>query len=139
MKRHVTVTIMSFGYEHSEPPKDAEFVLDVRQLPNPKRAAGLEHLNGLDPKVQHYVLHEDKQDIAYQIIEQTAGLLEVTIPHFRHGDHSNDIHYLAAVGCKRGNRRSVAITEFIATRLRGRLSSQHFTVRTEHRDIGKSE
>lgn len=135
MKSHVTVTIMSFGYEHGDPPKGAEFNLDVKQIPNPKRTAGLEHLNGLEPRVQHFVLQHD----TYELMERTVALLEVSIPSFQKGDHRNDVHYLATVGCKRGKRRSVAMAEAIAARLRGRLSARHFTVRTEHRDIDKDE
>ena len=47
--RHLSVTILSFGFKHGVPPQ-ADLMMDVRFLPNPFFVDALKHQTGNDPE-----------------------------------------------------------------------------------------
>jgi len=119
----LSVNIVSFGFRNGVP-SDADFVADVRFLPNPHWVPALRPLTGLDEPVREHVLSSDG---ASQFLDTYTAMLELVLALYRaHDKHSVTI----AIGCTGGKHRSVAIAEEIGNRLR--LNRDQ--VRVTHRD-----
>ncbi|WP_418968586.1 RNase adapter RapZ [Alloscardovia omnicolens] len=107
----VNVHIFSFGFKHGVP-SDADFVFDVRFLPNPFWVPQLRNLNGTDQAVSDYVLESQG---AEQFLDATEKALEVALD----GYAREDKHFVTiAVGCTGGQHRSVAMSYELAKRLK---------------------
>ncbi len=120
------VTVVSFGFKYGIP-VDADFVADMRFLPNPFWVPELRAGTGRDEEVADYV----KQRPAAQIfLDQYVPMLEnVATGYLTEGKRFMTI----AIGCTGGKHRSVAMSEEIALRLRG----LGFDTRASHRDLGR--
>ena len=119
-------TVMSFGFKYGVP-MDADFVADVRFLPNPYWIPELRPLRGIDPPVSQYVL---AQRDASRFLETFAALIDLAADgYLREGKRYATI----AVGCTGGKHRSVAIAED----LRDRLAAAGLAVAVMHRDLGR--
>jgi UPF0042 nucleotide-binding protein len=119
----LSVNIVSFGFRNGLP-SDADFVADVRFLPNPHWVPELRPLTGLDTAVRDHVLSSDG---ASQFLDTYTAMLELVLGLYRaHDKHSVTI----AIGCTGGKHRSVAIAEEIGVRLRLTRGQ----VRVTHRD-----
>jgi len=117
--------IESFSFRHG-PPNDADFMFDVRCLPNPYWQESLRPLNGLDKPVQDFL---GEQPEAMQMIEQIHDFLKFWLPGFI---RENRYYITVAVGCTGGQHRSV----YICDQLHGRLSGESLPVQIRHRDLG---
>jgi UPF0042 nucleotide-binding protein len=119
-------TITSFGFKYGIP-VDADFVADVRFLPNPFWQEELRHLTGTDSAVNDYVVsHAD----AVTFLDKYTDLLNlVTDGYMREGKR----YVTIAVGCTGGQHRSVAIAE----NLTARLVKHGVDARVVHRDRGR--
>ena len=120
------INVMSFGFKYGIP-LDADYVLDVRFIPNPYWVTELRHITGRDAPVSDYVF---EQDGAAEFVDGFASLLAPALPHYL--DELKP-YVTIAVGCTGGKHRSVASAERVSTRLR----EAHFEVRTYHRDLGR--
>ena len=121
----LSVLIESFGFKHGMP-ADADFVFDMRSLPNPYWTLELRGLTGLDPEVSDFL---DAQDAFLSMYEDVLGFLQRWIPHYK------SVHrgYLTvAIGCTGGQHRSVYMTEKLAAALR----ASHSPVLTRHNELG---
>jgi UPF0042 nucleotide-binding protein len=117
---------MSFGFKYGIP-VDADFVADMRFLPNPFWDPKLKELTGLDAPVYNYVL---AQQDAEKFIDQYAGIIGIVQDgYLREGKRFVTI----AIGCTGGKHRSVAVAEHLATR----LVKDNVEVRVAHRDLGR--
>ena len=102
--------VVSFGFKYGIP-VDADFVADMRFLPNPYWIPELRPHTGRDPDGRDYVLG---QPAAEEFLERYLALLESVGPgYLREGKRFMTV----AVGCTGGKHRSVAMTEEIARRL----------------------
>ena len=101
----------SFGYKHGIP-GDADFVFDVRSLPNPYWEPSLRHLTGCDPAVVEFLAGHTS---VRAMIEALAEFLEARIGEFAQANRS---YLTIAVGCTGGQHRSVYIAEQLAKRFR---------------------
>jgi len=120
------VTVMSFGFKYGIP-VDADFVADMRFLPNPFWEPQLKELTGLDPSVSEYVL---AQTDAGKFLDQYASIVGIVQDgYLREGKRFVTI----AIGCTGGKHRSVAVAEHLATR----LVKDNVEVRVAHRDLGR--
>ena len=120
------VTVISFGFKYGIP-VDADWVADMRFLPNPHWVPELRPQNGRDPDVSAYVL---SQPGAGQFLEQYLPVLRtVAEGYLAEGKRFMQV----AVGCTGGKHRSVAMTEAIA----GLLREAGYDVSTAHRDLGR--
>jgi len=120
------VTVISFGFKYGIP-VDADWVADMRFLPNPHWIPELRPQNGRDPGVSDYVL---SQPGAGKFLTQYLPVLEtVAEGYLVEGKRIMQV----AVGCTGGKHRSVAMTEAIAERLR----AAGYDVSTAHRDLGR--
>ncbi|NOR39650.1 MAG: RNase adapter RapZ [Gammaproteobacteria bacterium] len=119
-----SLLLRSFGYKHGIP-ADADFVFDVRCLPNPHWEPGLRNLTGLDKKVAEFLEQETMVQNLYDHLEQ---FLTTWIPCFRADNRS----YLSvAIGCTGGQHRSVYIVE----RLKKHLDKQVGDIVIRHREL----
>jgi len=120
----LSVLIESFGFKHRIP-ADADFVFDMRCLPNPYWSLELRGQSGLDSEVIDFLAAEEAFIDMY---EDILGFLNRWIPRFE------DAHrgYLTiAIGCTGGQHRSVHMTEKLATELR----KHHKPVLTRHNNL----
>lgn len=109
----VGVHIMSFGFKYGIP-IDADFVADLRFLPNPFWVPDLRDLNGHDQAVRDYVL--SSRGAAEFLDSYTQAILTAIEGYAR-----EDKHYVTiAFGCTGGQHRSVAMADELAKRLRSR-------------------
>jgi len=120
------VTVISFGFKYGIP-VDADFVADMRFLPNPYWVPQLRGQTGRSAEVSDYVL---EQDGAREFVDAYVGLLTgVAKGYLREGKRFMSV----AVGCTGGKHRSVAMTEEIARQMR----EVGYDVRSVHRDLGR--
>ena len=109
----VSVHIFSFGFKYGIP-IDADFVADVRFLPNPFWVPKLRSMTGRDKAVSDYVLSSEG---ASEFLDAYEKAIAVAIE----GYAQEDKHFVTiAIGCTGGQHRSVAISEALAKRLRSR-------------------
>lgn len=120
------VAVESFGFKHGLP-LDADIVMDVRFLPNPHWDDVLRPLTGHDPKVRDYVL---ETAVGSNFIDQFDELLGTLLPQYQAEGRS---YLTVAIGCTGGRHRSVAVSEELALRLRGR----GVAVTAAHRDLSR--
>ncbi|MDZ7842214.1 MAG: RNase adapter RapZ [Gammaproteobacteria bacterium] len=120
----LTLLFESFGYKHSVP-RDADFVFDVRCLPNPHWEQELRQLSGLDPAVQAYL---ERSSNVREMISQIHGFLEYWLPAFQ-SEHRSYI--TVAIGCTGGQHRSVFIVDQLARHFR----DKPFNVQVRHREL----
>ncbi len=114
----------SFGFKHGVP-GDADFVFDVRCLPNPHWQTELRPLTGLDDEVRTYL--EDQDDVI-RMRADLLGFIERWLPAFEAEGRS---YLTLAVGCTGGQHRSVYMVDWLAHRL-GEAGRQ---VRVHHREL----
>lgn len=120
----MTLLFTSFGFKHGVP-LDADFVFDVRCLPNPHWDAKLRPLSGKDLAVQEFLSKETLVEKMYQDIQQ---FLNRWLPHFV----KENRHYLTvAVGCTGGQHRSVYLVEKLAAQ----FQSDQQQVLIRHREL----
>jgi UPF0042 nucleotide-binding protein len=120
------VTVTSFGFKYGIP-VDADYVADMRFLPNPHWVPELRPQTGRDASVADFVR---SQTGAEEFLERFVPLVaEVGKGYLREGKRFMTI----AVGCTGGKHRSVAMSEEICRRLKER----GIDARTDHRDLGR--
>ena len=120
----ITLLFESFGYKHGTP-LDADYVFDVRCLPNPYWQSDLRKYTGLDEPVISY-LEKDKQ--VHAMYEDIKSYLEKWLPSFEREDRT---YMTIAVGCTGGQHRSV----YLAVRLAGYFSDMGIKTQIRHREL----
>ncbi len=119
------IAVMSFGFKYGIP-LDADFVFDMRFLPNPFWIPELKAQNGKDAAVADYVM---SQAGAGEFLDRAVSLLEpITEGYLREGRR----YVTVGVGCTGGKHRSVAVAEALAERLR----TERISTFIVHRDLG---
>ncbi len=128
-ERGLTLLFQSFGFKYGGP-TDADFVFDVRCLPNPHWHADLKPLTGLDTKVIEFFLSEPLCEDMYNDIK---SFVETWLPHFI---RDNRNYITVGVGCTGGQHRSVYLTEKLKNHFK--LNAQIHTL-ARHREINVTE
>ena len=122
-KRQLTLVFESFGFKRGVP-LDADYVFDVRMLPNPYYETGLRELTGLDQPVAHYLNAHTEVNEMFKHIEQFLS-------HWLQALARNHRSYVTvAVGCTGGQHRSVYLVETLAAAF-----SQHWPTLKRHREL----
>jgi UPF0042 nucleotide-binding protein len=120
------VTVISFGFKYGIP-IDADYVADMRFLPNPFWVPALRGKTGRSDDVKEYVLaQKGAQEFVDSYVELLTG---VAGGYLTEGKRFMSV----AIGCTGGKHRSVAMTEEIARRLR----EVGHDVGVVHRDLGR--
>ena len=118
------LNFMSFGYKHGIP-LEADWVLDMRFIPNPYYVPSLKSLTGNNKKVSQYVL---KQDITKEFLNRLVEIIKRLIPcYIKEGKYSLTV----ALGCTGGHHRSVAV----ANEVYRIFKEEGRRVTIEHRDL----
>lgn len=120
------VTLVSFGFKYGIP-VDADFMADMRFLPNPHWIPELRPFTGRDEAVADYVR---AQPGAEEFLDGYVPVLAMVAEgYLREGKRFMRV----AIGCTGGKHRSVAMSEEISRRL---VSLGH-AARVVHRDLGR--
>ncbi len=109
----LTLVFESFAFKHGVP-LDADYVFDVRVLPNPYYIRELRPLNGRDAPVAEYI---ESQPEAREMLEQIEAFLTRWLPAFEADQRS---YLTVAIGCTGGQHRSVYFAETLARRFGSR-------------------
>ena len=120
------LALMSFGFKYGVP-LDADFVLDMRFLPNPFWVPELKALTGVDEPVADWVMAQDGAQEFVDAVVQLMG--PVTAGYLAEGRRYATI----GIGCTGGKHRSVAMTQAIAAR----LTTDQVATFVVHRDLGR--
>jgi len=105
----LTLVFESFAFKHGVP-LDADYVFDVRVLPNPFYIRELRPLTGLDAPVADYLAAQPEVG---QMLEQIETFLRHWLPHLQSDQRS---YVTVCIGCTGGQHRSVYISDTLAKR-----------------------
>ena len=122
----IAINLLSFGFKYGSP-IDADFVFDVRILPNPHWNPKLQAATGLDAEVAEFFA--DYPEVA-EMTEDIATFLSRWLPDFL---HNNRHTVTVAIGCTGGKHRSVFITKHLQDKLSASLP-KGLTVTAKHRE-----
>ena len=106
----MTLAFESFGFKQGIP-LDADFVFDVRSLPNPFYDPKLRPLTGLDEPVVRFL---DALPEAQRMLGDIGDYIERWLPAFV---RDNRAYLTVALGCTGGKHRSVAMAHELYKRL----------------------
>jgi UPF0042 nucleotide-binding protein len=106
----LSVLVQSFGFKYGIP-ADADFVFDLRSLPNPYWTIKLRGLTGLDEEVVDFL---NAQPAFQQMFDDIAGFLGRWIPHYSEAHRG---YLTVGIGCTGGQHRSVCMTEKLGAAL----------------------
>ncbi len=120
----MSLLLLSFAYKNGIPP-DADFVFDLRCLPNPHWQAELRPLTGRDEPVARYL---EAQPLVTRMVETLREFLQSWLPLYESEPRS---YMTVALGCTGGRHRSVYFAEKLADHLRQTRNN----VLVRHRDL----
>ena len=112
----LTLVFESFAFKHGVP-LDADYVFDVRVLPNPHYVRELRALDGRDAGVMAFL---EEQPETHEMRDQIEAFLARWLPAFEHDQRS---YLTVAIGCTGGQHRSVYMTEELARRFAKRSAT----------------
>ncbi|PCH60803.1 MAG: RNase adapter RapZ [Gammaproteobacteria bacterium] len=119
-----SILLTSFGFKNGVP-VDANFVFDVRCLPNPHWDPQLRKLTGLDNDVELFLA---RQEDVVDMLADIKHYLQKWLPRYAKENRS---YLTIAVGCTGGQHRSVFLVEQIAKSLR----DQYASLLVRHREL----
>ena len=112
----LTLVFESFAYKHGVP-LDADYVFDMRALPNPFYVRELRPLTGRDAPV---AAHLDAQPEVAEMLGQIQAFLQRWLPAFQGNERS---YLTVALGCTGGQHRSVYAAQWLARQFESRHAS----------------
>jgi RNase adapter protein RapZ len=112
----LTLVFESFAFKHGVP-LDADYVFDVRVLPNPHYIRELKPLTGRDEPVAAYLCAQP--DVG-EMLEQIEAFIARWLPAFESDQRS---YLTVAIGCTGGQHRSVYLAIQLAERFRTRSAT----------------
>ncbi|MCG3816629.1 RNase adapter RapZ [Photobacterium damselae] len=105
--RELILVFESFGFKYGLP-TDADYVFDVRFLPNPHWVPELKPQTGLDEGVKTFLASHAEVN---QLIYQVRNFIETWLPML---EKNNRSYVTVAIGCTGGQHRSVYIAQQLA-------------------------
>ncbi len=124
----IAILFESFGFKYGIP-KDADYVFDVRNLPNPYWDPALRQYTGQDEEIQNFL--SSKAEVQ-QMKTDIANFVGNWLPAFIDANRS---YMTIAIGCTGGQHRSV----FIAEQLTAQFRQLFANVQVRHRELGSIE
>ncbi len=119
----LSLVFQSFAFKRGIP-VDADFVFDVRMLPNPHYETELRNLTGLDPEVANFLAQQS--DVALMMAH-----IESFLFHWLEAMTLNHRSYVTvAIGCTGGQHRSVYLVERL-----NEIFSNHWPTQRRHREL----
>lgn len=107
------VILESFGFKYGVP-ANADFIFDMRSLPNPYYDSELRPYTGMDKPVWDYL---DGQPLVQEMVDDIERFVTHWLPRLEDESRS---YVTVAIGCTGGQHRSVYVVEELAGRLQGR-------------------
>lgn len=120
----LSVHIKSFGFKYGAP-IDADFIFDVRCLPNPYWDTALRDFTGRDQEVIDFL---ESYPVVIEMRDELIAFLDAWIPRYEVVDRS---YLTIAIGCTGGHHRSVYMVENLASYFIGKDKD----VLATHRDM----
>ena len=121
----LTLVFESFAFKRGIP-VDADYVFDVRMLPNPHYEPALRDLTGLDQPVIDFLREQAGVDAMFGSIE---GFLQQWLEPLAR-DHRS--YVTVAIGCTGGQHRSVYLVERLA-----KAFGSRWTTLKRHRELAR--
>ena len=112
----LTLVFQSFAFKHGVP-LDADYVFDVRMLPNPHYIPELRPQTGRDAPVADFLRAQPEVG---EMLSQIEAFLTRWLPAFEDDQRS---YLTVAIGCTGGQHRSVYFAETLAQRFRTRSAT----------------
>ena len=122
--RFMSLLFLSFGFKNGLP-VDADYVFDVRCLPNPHWDPALRPYTGMDEVVADFLR---EQPSVMKMCDDVKDFLSGWIAHF---EAENRSYMTVGVGCTGGQHRSVFVVETLATYFKERRPN----VLVRHREL----
>ncbi len=123
----LTLVFESFAFKHGVP-LDADYVFDVRMLPNPHYVRELRPLTGRDEPVAEFLRAQPEVD---EMLDQIQTFLQRWLPTLKNDQRS---YVTVAIGCTGGQHRSVYLAEQLFKRFGGQA-----TTLVRHRELDARE
>lgn len=120
----LTIQFLSFGFKHGIP-LNADYVFDVRCLPNPHWQPELRSNTGKDIAVQNFL---ERHSSVNKMMSDLIKFISDWIPCF---ESDNKSYMTIAVGCTGGQHRSV----YFAEKLSEHFSEIHDNIQIRHREL----
>jgi UPF0042 nucleotide-binding protein len=127
-RQDLVIVLESFGFKFGLP-SDADYVFDVRFLPNPHWEPSLRPHTGLDKPVRVFL---SKQPSVVELQKDIQAFVEKWLPAL---EKNNRSYLTIAIGCTGGKHRSVYITQQLGEYFKS-LGKQ---VQIRHTSIEKSK
>ena len=124
----IAILFESFGFKHGIP-IDADYVFDVRNLPNPYWDPSLRQFTGRDQPVIDFLAAENQVSMMKQDI---SAFIHRWLPAFIDASRS---YMTIAIGCTGGQHRSVYIVE----QLTKEFSARYPNVQCRHRELAGAD
>lgn len=121
--QQLSLLFRSFAYRNGVP-VDADYVFDLRCLPNPHWVPELREMSGREHRVQEFF---EEHEAVERLYEQIVDFLTRWLPRF---EQQNTAYLTVALGCTGGRHRSV----YMAERLAEAFKSTYPHVLIRHRD-----
>ena len=129
----ITVSVTSFGFKYGIPP-EADYVLDLRSLPNPFYIQEMKNKTGMDALEECTGLEEAVRGFLFgyrqtqEFLRHLEGLFSFLLPQYAEEGKSS---LVIAIGCTGGHHRSVAIAHAVAEFIR----QKGYRTEEQHRDM----
>lgn len=128
--KDLQIIIKSFGFKYGIP-QDADYIFDVRFLPNPHWEAKLRPLIGLDQPIIDFLR---QFDVVREFLYSTRSYIETWLPLL---EQNNRSYLTICIGCTGGKHRSVYIAQQLADYFQAKgknIKIQHNSlIRQEHK------
>lgn len=125
-EKELKIIVESFGFKYGVP-LDADYIFDVRFLPNPHWNVSLRPLTGLDAPVIEFL---NKHDEVNKFIYLTRRYIETWLPML---EQNNRSYLTIAIGCTGGKHRSV----YIAQQLGEYFKAKGKSVQIQHKSLAR--
>lgn len=122
----MNINVTAFGFKYGMPSK-ADYIFDVRCLPNPFYVPELKAKTGNDPDVRDYVMNSPESK---EFMDRLVGMTEFVLPLYIKKERET---LTIAIGCTGGKHRSVTVAKLLAEE----LSDKGYNVNCILRDVGK--
>ncbi|OXX57509.1 RNase adaptor protein RapZ [Vibrio sp. V12_P9A6T4] len=103
-RKDLVMVFQSFGFKYGLP-SDADYVFDVRFLPNPHWEPDLRPLTGLDAPIKSFL---ERHSEVIELKQQIQKFVEYWLPML---EKNNRSYLTIAIGCTGGKHRSVYLTQ----------------------------
>lgn len=105
-RQGLVMVFQSFGFKYGLP-SDADYMFDVRFLPNPHWESDLRQFTGLDAPIKSFL---ESHSEVIELKQQIQKFIENWLPML---EKNNRSYLTVAIGCTGGKHRSVYITQQI--------------------------